>query len=293
MNTTHHYSVIEQALNFIAERHPQQPKLSIIANHCQLSEPHLERIFTDFAGVSPTLFLQQLTRSALKARLLNDQNSLRTSKKVGLLSLNQHSNLNIRLRAISTRQLKSAGAGLQFWFGVHRSLFGRCLIVTATQGIHQLAFIDSDEQLKEVLSHLKTQWPLASIIQDNHATEQLTSLLFEHQQEQAVTLWVQGSAFQIKVWEALLTIPAGKVSSYSAVAQWIGQPQAARAVGSAIAKNPVAVLIPCHRVIQQQGTTGAYRWGATRKQVMLSQEACQQQGGQQNGRLISKTPAKR
>ena len=275
MNTTHHFAVIEQALNFIAANPLEQPSLSAVARHCQLSETHLQRVFTAFAGVSPKQFLQQLNRQTLKNRLMSGDSLLDASEQAGLSSPSRGYDVMVKLEAISPGELKSAGAGLQFWVGVHDCLLGRCLLVSTARGIHQLAFIDNDHQLEQTLNQLKQQWPQASISQDNSVTEPLLALLFDRQQsQQQVSLWLQGSAFQIKVWEALLSIPAGQVCSYAALAQAIEQPKAARAVGSAIGKNPVAILIPCHRVIQQLGTIGGYRWGTTRKQALLGREAC-------------------
>ena len=281
MDTTHDYSVIEQVLNHVSECYPQQPKLSVIASYCQLSEYNLQRVFTDFAGVSLDVFVQQLNRQVLKARLMSGESLLATHTN-NTAYLNSNCPLMVTLKTISADELISTGADLQFWVGVHDCVFGRCLIINSTQGIYQLAFIDNDNRIKQALNDLKQQWPLAQIVQDNQATEPLLALLFNHppvnpqQNQQQVSLWLQGSTFQIKVWEALLKIPMGQVSSYSDIAQAIGQPRAARAVGSAIGKNPVAAIIPCHRVIQQLGNTGAYRWGATRKQAMLGREACHQ-----------------
>lgn len=273
MNQTKHYPIIKKALGYISEHQEQQPNLADVAQHCGLSEHHLQRVFTAFAGVSPKQFLQQLNREALKARLLDGESLLDASHNTGLSSPSRGYDLMIKLEAVSPGELKSKGQGLTFWVGVHTTLFGDCFIALTQRGIHQLLFLDNAEQRNAAIEQLKQNWP-AAIIQENlSATQQAVDQLFNDEPSEQIMFWLQGSAFQLKVWEALLRIPEGHVSSYSALAQSIDKPRAARAVGSAIAKNPIALIIPCHRVIQQLGAVGGYRWGVERKKIILAHEA--------------------
>ncbi|MEE8056711.1 MAG: bifunctional helix-turn-helix domain-containing protein/methylated-DNA--[protein]-cysteine S-methyltransferase [Pseudomonadales bacterium] len=274
-----HYQIIEKALRFIQQQQKQQPKLAEIAGYCALSECHFQRIFNQWAGVSPKQFLQHLTREDAKTRLLNGDSLLATSSCSGLSSSSRLHDLFVTLEAVTPGEIKSAGEGLQFLCGLHNSPFGKCFIVTTKRGIHRLDFIDT-QPLETLLQELQEQWPSADIVCDEPATAPLIDNIFKRRvkrapKEQKLKLWLKGSQFQFKVWEALLRIPNGSLCSYGTIAKSIGQPTAARAVGSAVAKNSVALLIPCHRVIQEIGNLGNYRWGETRKQALVGWEAAQ------------------
>lgn len=268
-----HYQTIEKALLYINQNQQQQPSLNKIAQHCALSEFHLQRVFTEWAGVSPKQFLQYITRNQAKRRLLSGDNVLQASAASGLSSSSRLHDLLVKIEAISPGELTSQGDGLTFLYGLHTSPFGDYFIATTKRGIHQLEFINADhcEIATQKLHH---QWPKATIRKDQQATAAVVQKIFNAGANNAsLKMWVKGSVFQLKVWEALLHIPSGSLSSYSTIAKTIGQPSAARAVGNAIAQNSIALLIPCHRVIQQMGNLGNYRWGETRKQAILGWEA--------------------
>ena len=273
-----HYAVVERALRFIQQHQQEQPSLAQVASHCALSEHHFQRVFSEWAGVSPKQFLQVLTREQCRKRLLNGDSLLDCSVGAGLSGSGRLHDLLVTLEAVTPGEIKSGGKGLLIVYGVHPSPFGSCFIATTPRGIHRLEFIDR-EQLPEVLSELKQQWPHAMLSRDDQATDQFVQKIFTPGQQVAaqsktgIKLWLKGSPFQLKVWEALLKIPEGKLCSYQSLAELIGQPTAARAVGSAVGKNSVALLIPCHRVIRNMGVIGHYRWGETRKQAMLGWEA--------------------
>jgi AraC family transcriptional regulator of adaptative response/methylated-DNA-[protein]-cysteine methyltransferase len=248
------------------------PELTDIASHCGLSDGHLQRLFQQWAGISPKQFLHCLTRQQLKQRLLNGENILASTLACGLSSGGRLHDLIVKFEAISPRDIKSGGAGLYFNCGLEPSPFGDCFIVTTTKGVHQLEFINA-EQLPINMSALQKQWPSATIEFQHHTGKAIVEQIFSRNHaQQPLSLWLKGSPFQLKVWEALLKIPHGSLSSYAAIAAAIDQPKAARAVGNAIAKNPIAFLIPCHRVIQAIGDLGHYRWGDDRKQAIIGWE---------------------
>jgi AraC family transcriptional regulator of adaptative response/methylated-DNA-[protein]-cysteine methyltransferase len=270
-----HYATIEQALLFIDKHQRQQPSLKAIAEHCAMSEYHFQRVFKQWAGVSPKQFLQCLTREHALSRLIGGDTLTASAEHSGLSTNSRLHDLLIKLEAVSPGDIKREGAGITFHCGIHSSLFGTCFIAVTDRGIHRLDFI-APAQFQSQLEQLQLDWPKANIKVDSTRTEKIINQLFHSSTKKdnnTLTLWVNGSQFQLKVWEALLRIPSGSVCSYSAIATAIGKPLAARATASAIAKNSIAILIPCHRVIQQIGDSGQYRWGEQRKKALLAWEA--------------------
>lgn len=268
-----HYATIEQALMYLLEHRERQPSLLEVAEHCHLSEFHFQRIFTQWAGVSPKQFLQCLNRDYARNCLTRGNSVLHTSDMTGLSSTGRLHDLFVSLEAITPGDIKSAGENIQFTCGIHPTPFGNCFIALTERGIHQLAFVDPS-QGEEYQLTLKQQWPAASFNKQQQLTESTVDRIFtpSKNNKQTFKLWIKGSPFQFKVWEALLAIPEGQLSCYSDIAKDIGQPSAARAVGSAIAKNSIAYLIPCHRVIKNMGVLGNYRWGEARKQAIIGRE---------------------
>ena len=268
-----HYTTIEQALHYLLEHRERQPSLQELAEHCHLSEFHFQRIFTQWAGVSPKRFLQCLNRDYAKSCLSRGNSVLNTSDMTGLSSTGRLHDLFVALEAITPGDIKSAGENIQFTCGIHPTPFGNCFIAITERGIHQLAFIDQAQD-GEYLQTLKQQWPAASFNTEQQLTKSTVDNIFSPSgtPKENFKLWIKGSPFQFKVWEALLAIPEGRLSCYSDIASDIGQANAARAVGSAVAKNPIAYLIPCHRVIKNMGVLGNYRWGEARKQAIIGRE---------------------
>ena len=274
--STNDYQRVERAIQFVAANYRSQPSLAEIAAHVHLSEFHFQRLFRRWAGVSPKRFVQYLTAEDAKRRLRRDASVLDVTEDAGLSSGGRLHALMVTLHGASPGEWKNGGAGLEIRYGFHASPFGDCLVAVTPRGVCALRFIDDDRTT--ALHELAQEWPAARLIASMSATRPVTRALFGRQQE-PIPLHVRGTNFQIKVWEALLAIPAGQLISYGALATAIGAPRAARAVGSAVGRNPVGLLIPCHRVIRESGVLGDYRWGSARKQALLAWEAARAESG--------------
>lgn len=274
MSNTEDYRRIARAIAFLQQHHLTQPDLEAVAQHVGLSEYHLQRLFTRWAGISPKRFLQFLTVEYAKARINETRNLLDLTLDVGLSSPGRLHDLFINLEAMSPGEYKSGGAGLQIRYGLHDSPFGQILLATTDRGVCNLHFLN--ELIEDTDSILQASWPNAEIVFDPQTTEPLKALIFDAvptQNLKPLTLLVKGTNFQIQVWRALLQVPFGGVATYQAIAHLIGRPTAARAVGTAIGNNPIGYLIPCHRVIRESGELGGYRWGLERKTAILGWEA--------------------
>lgn len=267
------YRLIEQAIRFIEDNAHRQPELDEVAAAVGLSEYHFQRKFTRWAGISPKRFLQFLTKENAKALLARSENLLNTTHQVGLSSLGRLHDLFITTEAVTPGEYKSHGDGLAIRYAIHPTPFGKCLIGTTERGICHLGFIQTSEG--DAINNLVAGWAQAKMIEDHRATAPLIELIFELNQrgKESLRLHLCGTNFQIKVWEALLTIPMGAATTYEYIAAQIGKPSATRAVGTAVGHNPVAVLIPCHRVLRKDGAFGNYRYGSARKKALLGWEA--------------------
>lgn len=275
------YARIEQAILFLQANFRRQPRLCDIAAGVGLSEYHFQRLFRRWAGISPKRFVQYLTAGYAERRLQEVGNLLDTSLDAGLSGPGRLHDLMVNVHAVTPGEMKRAGEGLRIRHGEHASPFGRCLLAVTGRGICGLSFVGVGGYPK-ALAELRQRWPKADFIADREATGSIATRLFEpagSAKPGSIDLFVQGSNFQIKVWEALLRIPAGSLVCYRDLASSIGSPGAARAVGSANAHNPVALLIPCHRVIRRDGGMGGYRWGNPRKLAIIGWEAAQRHGG--------------
>ncbi len=267
------YLRIEQALVYLNTHQRHQPELSEVANAAGLSEFHFQRLFTRWAGISPKRFLQFLTKEAAKELLDRSGDLLQTTYQVGLSSLGRLHDLFITTEALTPGEYKSRGSGLTIRYGIHPTPFGRCLIGITDRGICHLGFVETDEG--EAVDGLVSEWKQARMVEDGHATGRLVDPIFDltKRSRSGLHMHLRGTNFQIKVWEALLNIQPGQVSTYDGIARQINQPSASRAVGNAVGRNPIAVLIPCHRVIRKMGDFGEYRYGIARKQALLGWEA--------------------
>ena len=269
------YQRIEKAIRFIEAHYKTQPSLRQIADHVALSEYHFQRLFTRWAGTSPQRFVRFLTKEYAKEQLSTSTNLLQTTHKVGLSSPSRLHDLFVTYEAMTPAEFRALGAGVSIRYGVHETPFGQCLIAVTERGITDLRFLDEADEAEVVVAQLRTEWPSADIAPDSESTLPYVQRLFNLKNDPAQSLPVllRGTNFQIKVWEALLRIPAGRLVSYDDVARSIGQPTASRAVGTAIGSNRLAYLIPCHRVLQKSGGLGGYRWGTFRKKAMVGYEA--------------------
>jgi AraC family transcriptional regulator, regulatory protein of adaptative response / methylated-DNA-[protein]-cysteine methyltransferase len=267
------YQRIARAIEFIVEHAGKQPSLAEIAAHVQLSQYHFQRLFSQWAGVTPKRFLQVLTLERAKTLLRESSSLLEVADAVGLSSGSRLYDHFVQLEAVTPGEFKTAGENVAIQYCVHPTPFGPVFIAKTQRGICRLAFLDK-EDMAEQLEALKTQWPKAQIRQDSSVTAGIVDAIFlSGKSAQPLSLWVAGTNFQLSVWRALLRIPPGVLVSYNKIATAIGNPKAVRAVGSAVGANPVAFLIPCHRVIRQSGALGGYRWGETRKHALHAWES--------------------
>lgn len=269
------YRRIEQAIQYLNTHAHSQPELGEIASAVGLSEYHFQRIFSRWAGISPKRFLQFLTKEGAKELLAQSENLLETTYEVGLSSLGRLHDLFVTTEAVTPGEYKSGGAGLTIRYGLHDTPFGKALIGVTERGICHLGFVGSSEG--QAIDALVADWGQAKMVEDHEATAPLVEPIFDLSQRgnTPLRLHLRGTNFQLKVWEALLRIPPGVATSYEGLAVQAGRPGASRAVGTALGRNPIAVLIPCHRVIRKLGEFGNYRYGAVRKKALLGWEAAQ------------------
>jgi AraC family transcriptional regulator, regulatory protein of adaptative response / methylated-DNA-[protein]-cysteine methyltransferase len=274
------YRRIEQAIQYLEKHANSQPELNEVASAIGLSEYHFQRIFSRWAGISPKRFLQFLTKEGAKELLAQSEDLLETTYGVGLSSLGRLHDLFVTTEAVTPGEYKSGGAGLTIRYGLHATPFGKALIGTTERGICHLGFVGSSEG--HAIDALVAAWQQAKMVEDHQATAPLVEPIFDlsRRGNTPLRLHLRGTNFQLKVWEALLRIPHGAVTSYEGLAAQAGRPGPSRAVGTALGRNPIAVLIPCHRVIRKLGEFGNYRYGKVRKKALLGWEAAQ--GSNQN-----------
>jgi len=272
-----HYQLIQQAIQYIEANLQQQPELSEIASAVGLSEYHFQRLFTRWAGISPKRFMQFLTKEKAKGFLDRSENLLETTHQTGLSSLGRLHDLFINTEAVTPGEYKSRGAGVNIRYGIHPTPFGKCLIAATDRGICHLGFVDVNEG--KAIDSLVEHWKQADVMEDYQSTAPLVNRIFldtstplNTARDTPLKLHLRGTNFQIKVWEALLNIPTGALTTYEQIAAAIGNPRAVRAVGSAVGDNPIAYLIPCHRVIRKSGEYGNYLYGSARKKAILARE---------------------
>jgi len=269
------YHRIARAIAFMRQHHLNQPNLATVAQHIGLSEYHFQRLFTQWAGISPKRFLQYLTVEYAKSKITHTKSLLDLTLDVRLSSPGRLHDLFVNLEAMSPGEFKAGGAGLQIRYGIHDTPFGTSLIATTARGICNLYFLETTDE-QTAAQRLRLAWKNAEIIRDQQATQSLRDLIFNSETlsaQKPLTLLVKGTNFQIQVWRALLKLPFGAIATYQSIAQMVARPTAARAVGNAIGNNPIGYLIPCHRVIRESGELGGYGWGVERKTVMLGWEA--------------------
>lgn len=265
-----HYRLVEQAIQ-ILEQHSNdtEPTLTALAHKLHISPAHLQRVFTAWAGISPKLFFRCLQKDHARKLIQNGHSNLSASIELGLTSTSKLHNLMIKFEALSPGELKSLGKGLELTVGHASSPFGRIYICTTPKGINSLEFETNSLTYEVWCREIRALYPSANIVESNQHTERISDLIFAaHDPGHCVALNLLGTPFQLQVWQALIHLPVGHLATYQQVARTIGKPKASRAVGSAIAKNPVGLLIPCHRVIQATGELGQYRWNSTRKKAL-------------------------
>jgi len=272
------YARIARIINFLDEHHTRRPDLAELAELAGLSPYHFHRLFTRWAGITPHQFLNCLSHSHARQLLRQGESVLNAAMDSGLSGPGRLHDLCINLEAASPGEIKSGGSGWLIKAGFASSPFGTCLVGVNRRGICHLSFTgNKDQSTAETL--IRGNWPEANITRDNTVAIKIANQLFSSNRpnkQSTLHAVVNGTRFQVRVWQALLKVPRGTLVSYGQLARAIGQPGAARAVGSAVASNPVAFLIPCHRVIRETGVIGNYRWGPARKKALLAWETASQ-----------------
>lgn len=273
--STQDYQRIETAIRFLETHAVEQPSLDEIAEHIGLSPFHFQRLFKRWAGVSPKRFLQYLTVGSAKRLLQESTSILDASYEVGLSGPSRLHDLFVNVDAMTPGEYKQQGKGLAIRYAFHETPFGECLAAETGRGICFLGFI-TDGDRAGAIDDLQRRWQEASLIDEAEACRNSIQQIFTPTEEPAqkpVQLFLKGTNFQLKVWEALLKIPEGAVISYGDLATSLGKPNAHRAVGTAVGQNPISYLIPCHRVLRASGEIGGYHWGVPRKKAILAREA--------------------
>ena len=271
------YALVERAIRYLDAHATRQPDLAEVAGAVGLSEFHFQRLFSRWAGISPKRFLQFVTRERARELLESSQNLLDTTFGVGLSSPGRLHDLFVTTEAVTPGEYKSRGAGVTIRYGIFPTPFGKCLLGATDRGICHLGFVEGSEG--DAVDELFAHWRQAELVEDHASTAALVEAIFRLGQQPHIPIRVllRGTNFQLKVWEALLRIPPGGVGTYQDIATRIGHPRAVRAVGSAVARNPIPVLIPCHRVIRKLGEFGNYRYGTIRKRALIGWELAQAQ----------------
>ncbi|MEX2141166.1 MAG: methylated-DNA--[protein]-cysteine S-methyltransferase [Pirellulales bacterium] len=275
------YDRIADIIHYLAECHTEQPDLATLADRAGLSAYHFHRLFSRWAGITPKDFLQCLTLTHVKQLLREGESVLHAALNVGLSGPSRLHDLCVSLEAATPGELKLGGADWTIRAGFAESPFGVCLIAESPRGICHLSFVDAVSRSAGAAA-IQHDWPLARLDWDDSAASQLVEPIFQRpanaNARPALRAYVRGTAFQIRVWRALLQVPSGMLVDYGGLAEVVGNRAAARAVGTAVGQNPLAYLIPCHRVIRDTGALGDYRWGGTRKRALVAWETSARMG---------------
>lgn len=271
---TVNYQRIARAIEYINQHFRRQPSLSEVADHVHVSPFHFQRLFTDWAGTTPKKFLQYISLEHAKQILRRDATLFDATMETGLSAPSRLHDLFVKIEGMTPAEYKNGGRNLTIHYSFAESPFGNLIVASTTKGVCHMAF--GDDQ-KMAFDDLVGKFPNATFQQRVDQLQEAALAIFRKDWTglSTVKLHLKGTDFQLKVWECLLKIPMGRLSTYSEIAKRIGHEKAGRAVGTAIGSNPVAFLIPCHRVIQSSGALGGYRWGLTRKSAMIGWESCQ------------------
>lgn len=283
MSPASDYQTVAQALRYLEGNFLRQPSLDDLAAQAGMNKFQFQKLFTRWAGVSPKRFLQFLTLEHAKHLLVESQPVLQAAFASGLSGPARLHDLFVSTEGVTPGEFKSGGLSLQITYGVHPTPFGAALLAQTDRGLCHLSFLNSDGGAgkMEALGSLRAEWPGALQLEAPEKTWELARALFDlgpgPRPPAPLSVLLKGTNFQIKVWTALLRIPPGTVTTYGGLAAALGSPKSARAVGSAVARNPIAYLIPCHRVIRGMGAIGEYRWGSVRKKAILGWESARRE----------------
>jgi AraC family transcriptional regulator, regulatory protein of adaptative response / methylated-DNA-[protein]-cysteine methyltransferase len=269
------YRRIAKVLDYLEAHAREKPSFDRLARLVNLSSFHFHRLFKRWVGLSPKQFLDSLTLERAKALLERSRPVLDVSLDVGLSGPGRLHDLFVKVEAMTPGEYKRQGCALEIAYGFHQTPFGECLIAMTSRGVCGLSFVDASAR-KEQVENLRRRWPLAVLKNDPAKTGSFLTRVFgskSSRKKNQLSVFLKGTPFQLKVWEALLHIPPGTAVSYEDIARWIHSPKAWRAVASAVGENPIAYVIPCHRVVRKLGHWGGYRWGLSRKKAMRAWEA--------------------
>jgi AraC family transcriptional regulator of adaptative response/methylated-DNA-[protein]-cysteine methyltransferase len=282
MSSESDYKTVERSIRYLEENFRRQPSLEELSSHAGMSAFHFQKVFTRWAGVSPKRFLQFLTLEHAKGLLRESEPVLATSFASGLSGPARLHDLFVTAEGVTPGEYKKGGSPLELSYGFQETPFGLGLFGHTPRGLCHLSFLPSGSKAHRegALADLSAEWPGADLSESAEVAAGLAETIFAPQAASSTTaplaLFLKGTNYQIKVWNALLRIPRGAVTTYGRLATFMGTPGAARAIGSAVARNHIAYLIPCHRVIREMGAFGEYRWGPERKRAMLGWEAARQ-----------------
>lgn len=260
---------IAQAIEYLYDHSREHPSLDEVAAHVHISPAHLQRQFQALAGISPKKMLQHISIERAKAVLQQQGSVLDAAHEAGLSGSGRLHDAFVSLQGMTPGEYKNGAAGLCITHAFADTALGEVLVASTDKGICWLSFADNRD---DALHALSDEYPKAERVQEAHPLHAQALAIFQPGHKAHIPLHIKGTPFQLKVWQALLRIPAGSLSSYGDIAHAIGQPSAARAVGTAVGSNPLAVLIPCHRVIRESGIIGGYRWQRGRKMALLARE---------------------
>ncbi|HVE02873.1 MAG TPA: bifunctional helix-turn-helix domain-containing protein/methylated-DNA--[protein]-cysteine S-methyltransferase [Rhizomicrobium sp.] len=263
-----------RAIRYLSAHYLDQPSLEDAAAAVNLSPFHFQRLFTRYVGVSPKNFVGHLTLDHAKSDLAQGKNLLETSLDAGLSGPSRLHDLCLKIEAMTPGDYAKGGAGVEILYGFHPSPFGIALILATAKGVCGLAFGDEGEE-KRIFADMRSRWPKANYREAHALTAKIAAQIFAKSAGD-LSVHLMGTPWQVKVWQALLAIPPGRFSTYGVVAERIGSESAARAVGTAVGRNPISWLIPCHRVLASDGSLNGYHWGLERKRAMLALEAASQ-----------------
>ena len=284
------YERVANVIRFLDRHHTEQPDLHQLASAAGLSPFHFHRLFSAWAGVTPKDFLQCLTLEHVKHLLRNGDNVFDAALNAGLSGPGRLHDLCVTLEAASPGEMKNGGAGMQIEYGFAETPFGQALIAETKRGICHLSFVDGPGR-NSARNLLTSQWPNAKLNRNDARIAELSAKIFTQVRDgvsrPTLRAFVRGTPFQLRVWRALLRVPSGSLTTYGRLAQAIGQSQAARAVGSAVGANPIAFIIPCHRVIRETGALGNYHWDPIRKRAIVGWELLSPNsiGGEETDRI--------
>jgi len=269
------YALVRRAIEFLTNSWIEQPELGRIAAHLGISPAHCQKLFKRWCGLSPKEFVQAITIDRARGLLDESASLLDAACDVGLSGAGRLHDLFVDHEAMTPGDFKRRGAGLDIVYGFHPSPFGSALIMATDRGVCGLAFADGGTERSEALEDMAARWPSAKYREDKAVTGAHARQIFEPQswrRDRPIRLVLIGTDFEVRVWETLLRIPAGRQVTYSDVAAHIGKPSASRAVGSAVGRNPISFVVPCHRVLRKDGGLGGYHWGITRKRAIIGWE---------------------